>query len=76
MKRLLIAVLKVCSYVGVSLYTLHGFKAFGGELDLMWLQISIFPQDVLTAITLAVGGLEMEELELASGVRWDYPSAH
>lgn len=35
-----------------------------------------FPQGVLTAITLAVGGLEMEELELASGVRWDYPSAH
>ena len=66
----------MCSYVGVSLYRLHGLKALGGELDLMWMQISIFPQGVLTAITLVVGSLEMEELELASGVRWDYPSAH
>ena len=72
-KWLLIAVLKVCSYVGVSLYRLHVLKAFGGELHLMWMQISIFTQGVLTAITFIAGGLEMEELELASAVRWDYP---
>ena len=61
-----------CPYVGVSLYRLHVLKAFGGELHLVWMQISIFPQGVLTAIAFIVG-LEMEELELASAVRWDYP---
>lgn len=53
---------------------MHGFKAFGGELDLMWLQISNFPQSVLTAITLAVewsgdGGARA----LASGVNGTTP---
>lgn len=45
-------VLKVCYYVGTSLYRLHVSTAFGGRAGFEANASHVFPQDLLAAITL------------------------
>ena len=48
--------LKECSYVGVSLYRLHVPSAFCGRTEFDMDANHVFPQCVLTAISLVGGG--------------------
>ena len=57
--------------VGVSLYRLHVPNAFSGRAGFDMGTCHLFPQCVPEAITLVVGGAEIEGLELELGVRWD-----
>lgn len=56
MKKLPIAVLKGCSYERASLYRLCVPNAFGGRDGLDLESNHIFPQGVLSVITLGRGG--------------------
>ena len=57
MKKLPIVVLKECLYVGASLYSLDVPSGFDGRAGFDVNTNHIFPQGVLTAITLVGGGL-------------------
>ena len=74
MKELPVVVLKGYSYVGASLYKLHVPNAFGRRVGFDLVASHIFPQGVLAAITLVVGGAG-DGVESEPNVSWNFLSS-
>ena len=60
MKKLSMVALKRCSYMGVSLYNLHGTSGFDGRTGFDLNTSNIFPQGALRAIILLGDGVRTE----------------